>query len=185
MNASKLIRFVSAVSLFLSLLLNPGHKILFAGKETYDFEEIKTETIDGVIVPQDRAVSFFYGNKVKGYFTPLREDILKAESKVFDYIRDNTPQALGYPYAPDIDKKLANYKRQYVGVIFKDKRKIWINFFCNYGNDSWKNSPLSVIGGGACYFNVLYDIDSGLFSGLSVNGVAVNTKKGIGLHDKK
>jgi hypothetical protein len=182
----KLTVTVLFVLFFLLLLCNLGHTRSFAGEKTYDFEEIKNETIDGVIVPQERAIGFYSGNKIKGYFTPLKEDILKAESKILDYIRGNTPQARGYPYAPDIDKKLANYKRQYVGAIFKDnKRKIWINFFCNSGNDSWKSSPFSVIGGGACYFNVLYDIDSGLYSNLRINGVIIKTKNNIGPSDKK
>jgi hypothetical protein len=30
-------------------------------------------------------------------------------------------------------------------------------------NDDWKRNSFRVIGGGACYFNILYDIDSGTF----------------------
>lgn len=150
-----------------------------AKRQAYNFEEIKTETIDGVIVPESRAREFYSNNKVQGYFTPSKEDILKAESKVIDYIDDHTPQQVGYPFAPDLDKKLANYKRQYVGVILKNgKRKIWLNFFCNAGNDSWKSNPLSVMGGGACYFNLLYDIDTGVYSGLRINGVNVRIQSG-------
>ena len=146
-------------------------------QQVYGFIEVKAETIDGIIVPENRAREFYFNNKVKSYFTPSKEDVLKAESKVIDYIEDHTPQMVGYPYAPDLDKKLANYKRQYVGVVLKNNsKKIWLNFFCNAGNDTWKSTPFSVIGGGACYFNLLYDIDKGVFSELWTNGVSVRTQ---------
>ena len=169
--------------LLFSLLLSLGQGKSFAQQQAESFEEIKTETIDGVIVPEHRARDFYFGNKVKGYFTPPREDILRAEAKVIDYIEDNTPQARGYPFAPDLDKKLANYKRQYVGIVLDAKRKIWFNFFCNAGNDSWKRNPYSVIGGGACYFNLLYDVDSETFSDLWINGLAILPKSDTKLPD--
>lgn len=144
-------------------------------QQPYAFEEIITETVHGVIVPKERAREFYYGNKINGYFTPLREDVLKAEAGVVDYIDDHTPQVKGYPFVPDLDQKLANYKRQYAGAVMSGKRKIWMNFFCRTINDGWKRKLFKVFGGGACYFNVLYDIDSGTFSELWINGLGIRT----------
>ena len=140
------------ILLFL-FLLSLGQAKSFDQQQAGNFEKIRAETIDGVIVSEDRARFFYSGSKVKGYFTPSKEDVLSAEAKVVDYLDENTPQARGYPFVPDLDKKLANYKRQYVGVVLDGKRKIWFNFFCNTGNDSWQRNPYRVIGGGACYFN--------------------------------
>lgn len=135
-----------------------------------DFIEIKTETIDGIIVPKYMAGNFYYRG-AEDYFTPSREDVLQAESKVIGYIKDNSPQMRGYPFDPDLSQGLANYKRQYVGVILKAKRKIWLNFFCNTDIYDWKREPYVVFGGGACYFNLLYDVASGEFSDLWINGL--------------
>lgn len=144
-------------------------------RQPYAFEEIKTETIDGVIVPEDRAREFYYSNKVQSYFTPLEDDVLKAESRVINYIDDHTPQFKGYPFVPDLEQKLANYKRQYVGLIMSGRKKIWLNFFCRTNNIDWKRYSFRVFGAGACYFNVLYDIDSAAFSELWINGLDIRS----------
>ena len=144
---------------------------LSAEEQSVTPEEINTDSIDGVIVPQASGRNFYYNNRIKGYFTPSQEDILKAESKLIDYIQETTSPGLDYPLIPDLSQKLANYKRQYVGIILEDGNKIWLNFFCDPHNDGWKYGVISVIGGGGCYFNVLYDIKSEEFSHLLINGL--------------
>jgi hypothetical protein len=162
--------------IFLLIILSFFWKLI-AGEakqqQSYAFEEIKAETIDGVIVTKDRAREFYYSSKLQGYFTPSKQDVLKAEGAVIDYIEDHTPQFKGYPYVPDLDYKLANYKRQYVGLVIDGKRKIRLNFFCRTHNIDWKRYPVGVLGGGGCYFNVQYDIDSGTFSELWTNGLNI------------
>jgi len=167
MKKNKLLIVTLVTFLYFSFIAS----LVFAENLIVDFEEVKTKTIDGVIVTQDRAADFFRIRKVQGYFTPSREDVLKAESKVISYIQDTTPQSLDYPFVPDLDKKLRNYKRQYVGVILRGKKKIWLNFFCDAHEDSWKRNPYIIFGGGACFFSVLYDIKSERFSHLVINGL--------------
>ena len=166
------------LAIFSWLIINAGGATAFA-------QEVKTDTIDGVIVPQEEAGRYFSGNKVQGYFTPSKEDVLVAESRIIDYIEDHTPQALGSLYSPDVDQKLANYKRQYVGVILDGRKKIWMNFFCYTLNTDWKHNPYVVFGGGGCYFNVLYDIEKKEFSHLTINGLSVETRTGSREHEKK
>ncbi|GEM_PF-3272289 len=151
-----------------------------AEQPPYAFEEVRTGTSDGVIVPRDRAGEFYYGSKAQGYFTPLKKDVLKAEGAVVDYIEGHTPQFKGYPYVPDLDKNLADYKRQYVGVVIEGKRKIWLNFFCRTDSIDWKRYPYRVFGGGGCYFHVLYDIDSAAFSELWINGLDIQIEPAAG-----
>ena len=141
------------------------------------FDEIQTETIDGVIVPQDKARDFYGSSSVTAYFTPSRDDVLAAESQLQEYLEEKTPQSLGFPFVPDLGQDLANYKRQYVGIILNGKKKIWLNFFCNALNANWRQMPYSVLGGGGCYFNLLYDIESGAFSDLWVNGLTTRLKE--------
>lgn len=164
----KTIIFIVAGILFTSCFM-PARSF---GQQQVDFEELKTDTIEGVIVPADKAPAYYRSIHVDGYFTPLKDDILKAESKLIDFIEFATPESKGYPFVPDLDKKLANYKRQYVGVVLKGEKKIWLNFFCRViGNFDWKHNPCVFYRGGGCYFNVLYSIDSGEFSKLIINSL--------------
>lgn len=54
------------------------------------------------------------------------------------------------------------------------QKKIWLNFFSkNYITTSsadWKKKPIYIMDGGDSFFNVLYDLKSGIFSELWING---------------
>lgn len=63
------------------------------------------------------------------------------------------------------------YLRQYAGVILGGTPIILVNAFCDAG-PSWFNSPTIVADGGDCYFSVRYDVTTGAFFDLRINGDA-------------
>ena len=63
------------------------------------------------------------------------------------------------------------YFRQYVGVVQKRKRLIYINAFC-HEVPYWRQSLVIVLDGGACYWQAFYDPITHAFLSLMINGVA-------------
>lgn len=64
------------------------------------------------------------------------------------------------------------YYRQYVGIIVGKRKLIYINAFCDDEPPSyWQERPVNVCDGG-CSWGVVYDIVTGEFSHLELNGVA-------------
>lgn len=76
---------------------------------------------------------------------------------------------------------LNEYGYQYIGLIINDQRYIYINaFLLNifYGHDDfetiykdWQTKPIIFCDGGNGFWGVLFDVNTKLFSQLSINGV--------------
>jgi hypothetical protein len=62
--------------------------------------------------------------------------------------------------------------RQYVGVLIKGKRYIYINGMCERPRENWDKRLEDVCDGGSCFWGVLYNVESGNFSNLQTNGNA-------------
>jgi hypothetical protein len=76
-------------------------------------------------------------------------------------------------------KNIKDYCFQYVGLVINNKKYIYINAFqieSAHDLDSfykdWKTSPVIVCDGGDSFWGVLYDLETGLFTKLSINGAA-------------
>ena len=149
--------------LFLAIMLLCSP--VFSQQKDSNFEEVITDTIDGVIVPQDRARDFpITVPNPQEFFTPSKNDILKAEGKLFDFVEKASSEKEWYTDKPDLSKKLSNYKRQYAGIIENGKRKIWFNLLSmSKDTENWKSGPVLSVSG----FTVWYDIDSSTFNRLS------------------
>jgi hypothetical protein len=63
------------------------------------------------------------------------------------------------------------YYRQYLGIIVHGRKIIYINAFCEKPLDFWQERFYEVCDGGGCFWGVEYDVDSGRFSNLQMNGV--------------
>jgi hypothetical protein len=98
---------------------------------------------------------------------PTPDDVATLEAALPAFLQ-TAPQA-----TDRIRQQLADYKRQYAGIIDSDGRNlILVNAFCDAGGTDWQSEPVLVLDGGDCYFHVSYDTDTGTFSGLAVNGEA-------------
>jgi hypothetical protein len=77
----------------------------------------------------------------------------------------------------DTIKDLRKYIIQYLGVVIKGKKYVYVNGFtyeaakthANHGDD-WQKVPIWVCDGGRDYWGVLFDVDAKTFSKLAFNG---------------
>ena len=128
----------------------------------------------GVIVPEvlaDRFFVAFDGVPADGYWTPAEADVRAMEAALVPYLRDVPEDAVGR-VAPDLWERLPGYTRQYVGIVEEGRRLVFANVFCDAFGTDWAVEPIVVLDGGDCFFQVRYDVETGAFSGLIVNGEA-------------
>jgi hypothetical protein len=134
-------------------------------------ELITTDEFEGIIFSAQRAEQIdpptYRSGEVSGYWTPSQADVLGLEERLEPFLEHMVSQT-----GPDVLPRLPAYKRQYVGVQADDRRVIFANFFCNTHGIDWQRDWVEIADGGACYFEVSYDIATGEFFGLSVNGEA-------------
>jgi hypothetical protein len=102
-----------------------------------------------------------------GYWTPAVDDILKIEENIAEYLIQN---ANNFHWQPPVWERLDEYQRQYIGLERDGQQIIYGNFFCEDGNNNWNKEFVFAIDGGECYFQVEFDVESGLFIKLRVNG---------------
>ncbi len=68
---------------------------------------------------------------------------------------------------------LPRYKRQYMPYLNpKGEKEVWINCFCRFQGQDWRKSPVFVLDGGNCYFNLKVNLSRGTYYDLMVNGSA-------------
>jgi len=118
---------------------------------------VKTGEFEGVIL-------------LPGDWVPTVDEVLALEEQLLTYLPQQQ-RAFDSLQAPIVER-LPTYKRQYWGVFENDKRLIVANFFCDASRDDWHEKVVSVLDGGDCYFRLRYDVDTGSFSNLIVNGSA-------------
>lgn len=104
-----------------------------------------------------------------GYWTPTEEDILNLEGKLDSFLRENSEQ---FNSQPPVWEQIKNYKRQYAGLIINGKQLIYGNFFCTETGVDWREEWVIVMDGGDCFFQLRFDMESGEFMNLMVNGEA-------------
>jgi hypothetical protein len=107
--------------------------------------------------------------KTDSFWTPSVEAVLKLEENVAAYLSQNS---YAFFYQPPVWERLDEYQRQYIGLERGGEKIIYGNFFCDNGGPDWRQEFVFVIDGGECYFQVEYDVKSGLFIKLRVNGEA-------------
>ncbi len=100
-------------------------------------------------------------------FTPDESTIMLLEARVPSFLAQQ--QNKFSAHKPPILERFDAYKFQYWGEMENGKRVIVVNAFCaNF--DNWKTQRVFVLDGGDCFFNVKYDMETGTFFDLSVNG---------------
>lgn len=123
-----------------------------------------------VIITQEQAEEMGLGSwlvESAGFWTPSESDILILEESIAVYLSENSFLFFGEP--PE-GEQLAAYQRQFIGIEHDGSRIIYGNYFCRNMGIDWRDVIVSVEDGGDCYFQVKYDVDSGMFTMLMVNG---------------
>lgn len=109
-------------------------------------------------------------NEPTDYWTPAEKQILIIESKTPSFLRE-TSNAFVFSEPPPWER-LDEYKRQYIGIIIAERKIIYANFFCNSFETDWRKEFVFVLDGGNCFFQFMYDLNTGEFFNLQINGEA-------------
>ena len=132
-------------------------------------ERIQTDTFEGVIfndqMAQDSSLQFLRNN-IDGFWIPTEDDVLQLEAGLATYLQQNAE-----PEHTRIWQELADYKRQYVGIVQDGQPSIYTNFFCAEF-DNWEDTLVDVDDGGDCFFQVQYSVEQDQFFDLQVHGEA-------------
>lgn len=107
--------------------------------------------------------------KFDGTWRPTKADIDAMESRLTRISRLRSKSGIIGARIEHPDR----YYRQYVGIIVGKRKLIYINAICGDEPPSfWRERPVMVCDGGGCSWGVVYDIVSGEFSHLELNGEA-------------
>ena len=108
-----------------------------------------------------RKFEFEFNNKTE-YWTPDVKDINRIEPVMKVYLAKEGKRVF---------KKLASYKRQYVGILQGNQRILYINFFCGDEKD-FRKREIYVMDGGDCYFRIKINLETKKCFDLYINGDA-------------
>jgi hypothetical protein len=101
---------------------------------------------------------------VLGAWTPTPSQIRRFEAGLAAYLRAAHPAD-----APDLDRRLSEYRRQYYGITQKGKRLISVFFFCK-PLAGWSERLVEFLDGGSCFFDMKYDPSIDKYLYLYVHG---------------
>jgi hypothetical protein len=105
-----------------------------------------------------------------GDWVPTVEEVRTLEKQLETYLPQQQDVFDGSK--TPIAERSPAYKRQYWGILKNEKKAIFANFFCNALHYDWTNQEVVVDDGGDCYFQIHYDVETGTFFDLRVNGNA-------------
>ena len=126
-----------------------------------------TQPDDNILITTDEFEGVIFHDRD---WVPTVEEVRTLEKQLEIYLPQQQ-HAFDSSKIP-IEERLPSYKRQYWGVFKNEKRVIFANFFCNALNYDWTDQKVVVHDGGDCYFQIQYDVETGTFSDLYVNGSA-------------
>lgn len=132
---------------------------------------------EGVIIPSSQ-----YDHGTGPVWAVRDVDVREAESRLPAYIASSEAGAV--LQGSRVPSELANYKRQYWGLMHRGQRQLLITFIHRTSGlaDQWRTAAIliegggypsstgiGVQGGGERHFRVSYSIDAQRFSGLQLN----------------
>ncbi len=123
-----------------------------------------------VILPGSAANYLF--PKGTQFWTPTRAEIATMESAL-PMLAAKTP----VPHQPAGSSPLsiANYYRQYIGIIQDGKKRVYVNAFrATFLSEFpyWRQRPIFVDDGGTGFYHVTYDVKTHRFGAVQFNGYA-------------
>ncbi|MDD5766167.1 MAG: hypothetical protein PHW79_08000 [Candidatus Marinimicrobia bacterium] len=137
-------------------------------QDTATVDHFKTRKFNVVIFP----ASYYWKSEQK--FTPTRQEVEKAEKALRKQLKALNKHLFHQEEPPIIHKNLKKYIRHYYGYIDQEGHRI-LEIHCFWEQSvqeyDWLE-PLLVFDGGSHFWNVKYNLDTGVLFDLEVNGVA-------------
>jgi hypothetical protein len=127
------------------------------------------ETVNGnTIIKVDEFTGVIFQNDED--WVPTTKDVFALEKQLGVYLQQK--QDLFHGSTKPIKERLPEYKRQYWGVFENEKKVIFVNCFCRTSIMDWQNTKVFTLDGGDCYFKIKFDLETGTFFDLTINGEA-------------
>lgn len=126
---------------------------------------------NGVIMSSTRYIPFPFwkvADSITGQWLPTPDDVKAMEVGIPAYLESMGEDAF---WGERVWEKLDAYRRQYGGVLIDDQPMIYTFFFRTNMDLDWQQQWIEVDDGGASFFGVLYNVSTGEFLDLSVNGI--------------
>ena len=103
-----------------------------------------------------------FGKDVCANLRGIKDTVYQRFTPYFDDV-DSTDRFLNNNFNPDFNFNnrgllFESYYRQYFGIIQNGKRLIFIRGFCN--DECFMESYCDYMGGGTCFFRILFDLES-------------------------
>ena len=147
--------------------LRPGGSTVSAPEPV---EPVLVPDYNGVILPTEGlGEGWMSSETITGWWMPTVDDVRAMEAGLVDYL---ISQGEAPFWGEPVWDTLGGYHRQYGGILINDQPMLYTSFFCNNFGMDWAQGWLVVEDGGACFFGTLYDVTSGKFVELTVNGMA-------------
>ena len=140
------------------------------------FTPVKIRGTEGVIVPE--AFLRESGLPADGFWTPTISQLREAERSLPAFLRKERRSRPTIREISEAQRFAPKSRRQYIGMISKGKKMIWINCFPHKplkGVDAfsnWTREIVDVSDGGASFWGAVYDVEKHSFERLIVNGSA-------------
>lgn len=151
------------------LLIDEWQPVLWEDPSAIDgWEVVQGAGYAGVIAPADVVMANLRGLfnlEIQGSWTPSAEQIATLEAGLPAFLK-SAPRA-----EPDLHERVGDYHRQYFGYVLDGRALILVNAFCSEPED-WQSGMVFVMDGGDCYFMVSFDVTTGEFLDLRINGEA-------------
>jgi hypothetical protein len=124
---------------------------------------IETPEYTGVIISEHGASEFSYlfDQDLTEFWEPSIDDVSRAEACIRQLLVsiEQNPELDAYQKedATFILENLADYRRQYVGIVVDGEQRIWTNsFFSEESFPDWRRVPVDVDGGGKHFWQIEY-----------------------------
>jgi hypothetical protein len=151
------------------LLIDEWQPVTLDDNPSATWQIVSGEGYHGAIVPGGEVadyVTWFKSVDVQGTWTPTAEQISELEARLPGFLQTLSSAA------PDLDDRLPEYTRHYMGYVEDGHAYILVNLFCSVPGENSLSEPVIVMDGGDCFFSVVWDPTARAFTDFMANGEA-------------
>jgi len=130
--------------------------------ETPENTLVETPGYMGVIISEEEGQAFRYmfDQPPTTFWQPSIDDVASAEDCIRQFLVSAQDSANLDAYQREsvafILKNLAQYRRQYVGIVVDGEKRIWCNLFFSDSFPNWQHVPVAVEDGGKHFWQIEY-----------------------------
>lgn len=140
---------------------------------------VETDTFQGVIFSADAAqqnrVDLEIGLSDLQWWTPSVANVTAMEAQLLPFLHtdERLSDGIGWRRVRTLEEAVPDFTRQYAGYYASNgDALLYASFFCDMPLDEMTEQWMVVMDGGDCFFQVTYNVTTGTYERLTVNGEA-------------